>query len=254
MTRPATDVQLVANLLDQGHRQREIADMTGVPQPTLARWMSGDIGAAIASRRALADHDATACSLVDNAPPSEYAYLLGLYLGDGCISTHRRGVFRLQIYCCDSYPGLMTLCHDTMQRVLPASKVGRVGRDGCTEVYSFSKHWPCLFPQHGPGMKHLRPIVLTDWQGQILEAHADQVLRGLIHSDGCRVANRVVTRGRAYEYPRYFFVNQSTDIIGICTRCLDLLGIEWRMNRPNSVSIARRASVAALDRFIGPKT
>ena len=26
------------------------------------------------------------------------------------------------------------------------------------------KHWPCLFPQHGPGRKHERPIVLEDWQ------------------------------------------------------------------------------------------
>ena len=32
------------------------------------------------------------------------------------------------------------------------------------EVYSFSKHWPCLFPQHEPGRKHERKIELMPWQ------------------------------------------------------------------------------------------
>ena len=254
MTRPATEVALVRDLWEQGYRQREIAEITAVPQSTLARWLGGDMIAAMTGRLASADHDSAVCSLVEEAPPMDYAYLLGLYLGDGCISAHRRGVYRLQIFCCDAYPGLMAACEDAMRRVLPASKVGRVQRDGCSEIYSYSKHWPCLFPQHGSGMKHRRSIVLGDWQERVLDVHPDQVLKGLIHSDGCRVTNRVTRRGRAHEYGRYFFVNQSTDIIAICTRCLDLLGIEWRMNRPNSVSIARRASVAALDRFIGPKS
>ena len=29
---------------------------------------------------------------------------------------------------------------------------------------STSKHWPCLFPQHGPGRKHTRKIELEQWQ------------------------------------------------------------------------------------------
>ena len=32
-------------------------------------------------------------------------------------------------------------------------------------------------------------------------------IRGLIHSDGCRVTNKVW--GGKYEYPRYFFTNHS---------------------------------------------
>ena len=34
---------------------------------------------------------------------------------------------------------------------------------------------------------------------------------------------------------------------------LDRLGVSWRMCRPNMLSVARRASVAALDEFVGPK-
>jgi hypothetical protein len=75
----------------------------------------------------------------------------------------------------------------------------------------------------------------------------------MIHSDGCRATNRVVAHGKAYAYPRYFFANESTDILAIMGWALDLVGVEWRYNRPNSISIARRASVALMDEHIGPK-
>ena len=51
------------------------------------------------------------------------------------------------------------------------------------------QHWPCLFPQHGPGRKHHRSIVLDDWQNRIVGSDPRQLLRGLIHSDGCRTIN-----------------------------------------------------------------
>src|SRR5690348_16873886 len=34
----------------------------------------------------------------------------------------------------------------------------------CHKIQSYWMHWPCLLPQHGPGRKHERPIVLTDRQ------------------------------------------------------------------------------------------
>jgi hypothetical protein len=39
-----------------------------------------------------------------------YAYLLGQYLGDGCISQARRHVFRLRIATCDDYPEIRAEC------------------------------------------------------------------------------------------------------------------------------------------------
>jgi hypothetical protein len=78
------------------------------------------------------------------------------------------------------------------------------------------------------------------------------------HSDGCRADNKIVRRPpsgtRHYSYPRYFFSNTSDDIRRILTDALDALGIAWRTNNPNSVSIARREAVAALDAFVGPKS
>ncbi|MEU8297359.1 hypothetical protein AB0C04_08745 [Micromonospora sp. NPDC048909] len=135
------------------------------------------------------------------------------------------------------------------------------GASGCspdvenpTDPAAYGKHWPCLLPQHGPGKKHERPIVLADWQRKIVSACPGDLLRGLFHSDGCRIANRVRVRGKEYVYPRYMFVNESVDIMGLCQWALDELGIAWRMNRRNSLSVARRDAVAALDQHVGPKS
>ncbi len=114
-------------------------------------------------------------------------------------------------------------------------------------------HRPCVLPQHGPGRKHERPIVLTTWQRDLVAEHPWPLIRALIHSDGCRANNHVVTRGRAYSYPRYFFANESADILQILGTALDGVGVEWRFNRRHSISIARRSSVVLLEQHVGPK-
>lgn len=184
-----------------------------------------------------------------------YAYLLGLYLGDGMISAHRRGVYRLRIFLDRIYPVLIDECCTAMELVMPSNKVGIVRcKDArMNVVYSFSKHWPHLFPQHGPGAKHKREIALETWQQLIVDRYPGRLLRGLIHSDGCRVTNRIRHPKKTYEYPRYFFSNRSRDIQGIFTDACDRLGIAWKQDGPWNISVARRDAVAILDRHVGPK-
>lgn len=158
----------------------------------------------------------------------------------------------LRIYCTASWPGLIAVCETAMLNVM-AKSVHRVTRAGCIVVESCAKHWPCVLPQHGPGKKHERRIELQGWQRDIVGEFPDHFLRGLFHSDGCRVTNRVTRAGRTYLYPRYMFSNESGDIMGLCQDALDLLGVEWRMCRRNMLSVARREAVAALDRCVGPK-
>ncbi|WP_236003944.1 hypothetical protein [Nonomuraea antri] len=146
-----------------------------------------------------------------------YAHLLGLYLGDGHIVRCRNDVFQLSLFCGDAYPGLIEEAAAVMAGVMPASSVSRRRRRGCTEVKSYSTHWPCLFPQHGPGMKHTREIKLADWQ------------------------------------PRYMFKNESADILALCGQGLDLLGVAWRYNNRNELSVARREAVELLDAHVGAK-
>jgi hypothetical protein len=134
----------------------------------------------------------------------------------------------------------------------------RVAHQGCHEVLGLWKHWPCLFPQHGPGREHERRIELADWQQAMVAADPRPLVRGLLHSDGWRGSNwtkrTVGGTAKRYTYPRYQFSNVSDDIRRIFTDGLDLLGIAWRQNNWNSISIARREAVAALDEFVGPKS
>ncbi|MGH8791114.1 MAG: hypothetical protein ACRDXX_00505 [Stackebrandtia sp.] len=103
-------------------------------------------------------------------------------------------------------------------------------------------------------MKHTRPIKLEDWQQELVDEYPQPFLRGLIHADGCRVVNHTTRNGKRYEYPRYHFSNMSKDIMGLCGRAFDLVGVEWRWNNCKNLSVAKRDSVALLDGFIGPKS
>ena len=106
----------------------------------------------------------------------------------------------------------------------------------------------------GRALKHLRSIELEPWQWDLVERHPRELVKGLIHPDGCRVTNRVRNPiGTRYEYPRYFFTNRSADIMGIFVHACGMIGVECRPNRRYDVSIAQRRSVAILDEFIGPK-
>ncbi|MER7052915.1 helix-turn-helix domain-containing protein [Streptomyces sp. NPDC000351] len=200
----------------------------------------------------------------DPGPPADdraYAYLLGLYLGDGCISAHPRTGYYLRIVCADAWPGLLQECRAAIVAVRPGVSVYDSQKQGCVAVTSYSQHWPRIFPQHGPGKKHNRRIVLEPWQQQIVDAHPWDFIRGLIHSDGCRITNwttKIVGGVRKrYEYPRYFFANKSDDIRKLFADTLDKVGVEWttlaRGSDPFNISVARKASVALMDAHVGPK-
>ena len=188
-----------------------------------------------------------------------YAYLLGLYLGDGCLTDPGRTI-QLVITCDAAYPQLVEACAEAVACVMPSARVGvhRVRGVRAMRVVSSTRRWLEVFPQHGPGRKHLRSIELEDWQQQIVDEHPEAFLRGLIHSDGCRTVNRFKTRlpsGRTaeYAYPRYFFSNLSADIRGLFCASCDRLGIRWSKSNPRNISISHRDGVAALDAFVGPK-
>jgi len=193
-------------------------------------------------------------------PQGQYAYLLGLYLGDGCISVGgdpAKGVWVLRIFCADAWPGLRVECEAAMSAIRPANKVSARPGTGCTEILCYSRHWPHLLPQHGPGKKHNRLIELVPWQQDIVSRQAGAFARGLFHSDGCRFWSRVrrplASGDRWYAYPRYMFTNESADILGLCGQTLDQLGVDWRFSRRNTISVARREAVRRLDEFVGPK-
>lgn len=104
-----------------------------------------------------------------------------------------------------SYDRLNLGILELMRRVKPGSRPHTRRVPGCVISTVSWKHWPCLFPQHGPGRKHERSIALEDWQEEIVRAFPAAFLRGLFHSDGARVNNwatrLVAGEMRRYDYP-----------------------------------------------------
>ncbi|MFD5386782.1 transcriptional regulator [Streptomyces sp. NPDC021218] len=240
-------------LVAQGRSLNSVSKQTGISRSAIRRWQ---LSIAPASLKA----ECPRCSPQGRLPNAAvaYAYLLGLYLGDGHIIHYRKHrAPSLSIACGNSWPGLIDDAEDAVHALLPDNKVFRVRSIGCTYVKLYSKHLPCLFPQHGAGKKHDRPIILEPWQQEIVNAHPWGFVRGLVHSDGCRITNwttRMVSgKPKRYEYPRYFFTNKSDDIRKLFTDTLDRLGIAWRQTNAWNISVARRASVALMDKHVGPK-
>lgn len=224
----------------------------GLPWSTVRRWLVTSMSTdQTPPTRCFVEHGGVPTQLLADS----YCYLLGQYLGDGHLVTRAR-VPVLRIYCCTDYPVILGRVRHAIQVVRDRSP-GLVRTSSTTrmvKVQSYWRHWPCLLPQHGPGMKHTRPIVLTDWQRELVADHPWPLVAGLIHSDGCRSLNRVVVNAKVYSYPRYLFANESGDILAIMGEALDRVGVAWRYNRPNSISIARREAIALMDVHIGPKT
>ncbi|MBC9732047.1 transcriptional regulator [Nocardioides marmotae] len=255
--RPLATVESALRASDAGVPDRENAAAHGVAVKTIRRWRREY------QRRGRPrgqTHLAPPCPRCEDGPLDEpaYAELLGWYLGDGHISLGRRGVHALHVYDDARYVADIARIQELMRAVKPGGRPHTRQVPGAVVVTVSWKHWPCLLPQHGPGRKHERPIVLEPWQREIVAAHPGPFLRGLFHSDGSRVRNwatrTVAGATKRYDYPRWQFSNRSEDIHGLCTWALDLAGIPWRRSGRWTTSVSRRDAVAALDRLIGPKS
>lgn len=244
--RSAEQFDAAKRLFAAGLNDCAIVRLTGIPRPTVRDWRCRP------QVRTRLPAGSTACGVDHDfaaLPAAPYSYLLGLYLGDGCISQSRR-VWRLRVVLDTKYPTIIDRCREAIDMLMPGQRA-RVMQlpKNCVEVSLYSKHWPCLFPQHGPGRKHLRPIALEPWQQALVDQATEEFILGLIHSDGCRV----VANDRGVMSIRYHFSNRSEDIIGLFTAALDALDIPWTRSTKYIVSIYRKAATARLDTFIGPK-
>jgi hypothetical protein len=153
---PQVTVDMALRLSVIGVLDSENARICGVSLAAIRHWRCGRRRGPRHAQHGPAAERSASCPRCHRRVMDEsaYAYLLGLYLGDGHITRGRRNVFVLSLFCSDDWPGLLAAARSTMSDVMPSSGVFSVQRLGCTEVKSASKHWPCLFPQHGPGRKH----------------------------------------------------------------------------------------------------
>ena len=169
-------------LIETGFGDSEIARVTQVPRATISAWRHG---------RGVRYHQRLGSADPSWRPPQlrSYSYLLGLYLGDGCITLSRRATFAKMVITLDAaYPGIVEEGLGAAAACFPDARPHRFARSGGS-VAALQWNDPALpfaFPQHSRGPKHLRVICLEPWQREITTEFPRELLRGLIHSDGCR--------------------------------------------------------------------
>jgi hypothetical protein len=245
--RTGHEVELVLTLCARGLSDKAVSEQTGIPRRTVSDWRRGRLPSTDRSEPCVDDPEAL--------PEEQYAYLLGVYLGDGCLSGFPRGVWKLRVFCDAQYEAIIAAVAHAMEVVRGSGRAGIYPRPGrCVEVAMFWKHWVRLFPQHGPGPKWKRDIELAEWQRRIVEREREAFLRGLVDSDGCRiVATYREKTGVTRRYGRYVFSNRSEQIHKLFTDSLDALGIHWTRANFKDTAVARQRDVKRLDEFIGPK-
>jgi hypothetical protein len=61
------------------------------------------------------------------------------------------------------------------------------------------------------------------------------------------------TGRHGWRCPRYGFSNKSADILGIFCYACEQFGVHWTKSGQRTIYVSRKADVAKLDEFIGPK-
>jgi hypothetical protein len=238
-------------LVEAGLNDCEISRRPGIPRGTIRDWRR--------PRYVRQSRDAVCPRCWRNAKPMrftppDYAELLGFYLGDGCISEGARSQ-RLRISLDAKYPEIIGSARELLERCFPRNRVDLVSfHEGtCVNVSVYSTHLGCLFPQHAPGVKHERRIILESWQRTMIDAEPWAFIRASIWTDGCAFINST----GPYDYLSYDFTNYSEDIIDLFTSACEAVGIaDYRVTsyrRAWKVRVNRRASVELMSAHVGLK-
>jgi hypothetical protein len=244
------EYDLILRLYEEGFNKSEIEKQTGIPRATVRDCIKKFETRGNLHKNQNEQKYQWRSRLSDAAYRQQYAYLLGVYLGDGHISKVGRA-YRLRIFLDSRYPNIIESCRYAIQTIVPHNVVDVTKHKihNFVVIGAYSTHWTEIFPQHGEGMKHTRDIILEQWQQEIVDEFRVEFLRGLYHSDGSRtdaVINNTI-------YPRYEFVNVSPDIRKLFCDTAEKLGLGWKGYRYR-ITIARRKDVQYLDSVLGAKS
>ena len=114
--RSAEEFDAVQRLIAAGMNDCGIARQTGIPRRTVCDWrycgLKVRARVAAGSAACRIEHDFLALL------PETYCYLLGLYLGDGCISQSQR-VWHLRITLDKKYPKIIDRCCAAIDSLFP---------------------------------------------------------------------------------------------------------------------------------------
>src|ERR1700722_2431384 len=154
--RTLAEYQEVMRLHNQGLNDCEIARQLKIPRGTIRdmikkpNYHNNKPKANIANTNLLNSLQ-NPITQEDEDLQKTFAYVLSMYLGDGCLSLHRRKVYRLRVSLDAKYPNIINQAQQAVQILMPRNKVSLVqvpykGKPSCTVVSCWSKDWTKLFP------------------------------------------------------------------------------------------------------------
>jgi hypothetical protein len=108
--RPAEQFDAARRLIAAGVNDCAISRQLGVPRPTVQDWRRRP---QIRPRMTSTSSPCGVAHDFSGLPPAVYCYLLGMYLGDGCISRCRQ-VWRLRITLDKKYPKIVDRCREAI--------------------------------------------------------------------------------------------------------------------------------------------
>lgn len=110
-------------LIAAGLNDCAIARQTGIPRPTVWGWRRRP---QVRSR----DSCVSPCNAHDfsSLPAKPYCYLLGLYLGDGCVSRHQRA-WCLRVTLDEKYPEIIDRCREAIDTLMPGQHASIAATD-----------------------------------------------------------------------------------------------------------------------------
>lgn len=133
--RSAFEYEEVDRWIRFGLTDSAISHVADIPRETVRDWRKQrPVGQDGPYPQTRAGADCPICSRGILAP-APYAYLLGLYLGDGCLASYPRGVYRLRITLDQRYPSILSECAQAIRSVRPsrALRVGHFQRLGASK-------------------------------------------------------------------------------------------------------------------------
>jgi Homeodomain-like domain len=108
MTHSVDVVNQSLALAGEGLNTSEVARRLGVPRATVRDWLAGRLPRDF-HRVGAGCSECGGAHDLERLPPA-YVYLLGMWLGDGCLSEHPRRVFKLRISLDARYLGIADEC------------------------------------------------------------------------------------------------------------------------------------------------
>ena len=140
------------------------------------------------------------------------AYVIGIALGDGNLSSPNGRVVRLRIACDPRYPNLIRAFQAVLQKVFPNNKVSLVNNPKSIDISVYSNRLKQIMPwKVGGGAKTVQSPCVPNWI-QVSRLYTVECLRGLFQTDGS-----------IYEDRGYLMVNFVTVIATIANDVMSMI-------------------------------